>query len=172
VDEIAHRSTDNADSSEKNLAAAIDWLSENGNLFLLNAQTLSSLKELIEKLPPDKEVSSFKSLASELETRIGSLRDSQNELMSRVKQRKGLMSADFMNAFWKQTDSIESQREGFRTLLEVLSSDALKKSVVTRLAEKKHLRVYRWASYFLYFIGWAMALVGRLFGVDSLVGAE
>jgi hypothetical protein len=104
-----------------------------------------------------------------IQSELAHLENRTTALMKEVKEGHELVVDS--TAYGGHTTPDELSRK-IKQECEKLMEDALSYSEEVTERKKHELTICTWASYGLYALGWGLALAGRLFGVEGLVGAE
>jgi hypothetical protein len=137
-----------------------------------------SLKMLIEKLPDDE--TGLRQLNDDLQKRRNSMFDTLQQITPEIQKRAStpiddLPDEDAVSESDKrayemgdQLEKLEDEGAALELDLAKGAKQAVKRSREIRTSEEQRLRRYTHISYFLYGVGWSLALFGRLVGIEGV----
>lgn len=140
---------------------------DNTTLLVLDMETLSHVRRMIEKLPV-KDTSLFVTSLTSLKARFESLKNVSDKELERVHKMGDFQNKDVTGALGQQLLSHWTEGEALRADISGLTAKVLTRLIEQKEADETRLKRYTWLSYVLYAIGWSLALFGRLYGVDPI----
>jgi hypothetical protein len=120
---------------------------------------LDNLRRFIDRLPTTE--TAPRAAVKDLEVRWKQLDDTYLKTIAAINSKK--LSED--DEFGASVD-LGTARETLQLDVGNLSDDVIARSDELKERAERTLKTYTWISYFLYSIGWSLALFGRLFDLD------
>jgi hypothetical protein len=130
--------------------------------------SLSNLRELLAKFPNPADLAALNSL----QERADSLDANRKDAMTAIEDAKPIPGGLLRNALVLMAvpialgEHLLSQDEQLESDITAFTKGALKHADEFKAKQERIYKSYTWLSYLLYFVGWTLGLIGKLFGRD------